>query len=76
VPFYFAYSLQLNCPKSAVLATGGIEVNEKEQKRYEKRDKRTQNHKNRYQKREIENLMGVHDPIYERHNHAVRRKGR
>lgn len=54
-------------------------MNEKEQKRYEKREKRTQSNKKRSEKlpkREIENLMGMHDAVYERHNHALRRKGR
>lgn len=27
-------------------------------------------------RRTIENLMGMDQPIYERHNHALRRKGR
>ncbi|MCO7127794.1 hypothetical protein NIE88_18775 [Sporolactobacillus shoreicorticis] len=27
-------------------------------------------------RRTLENLMGVDQPIFERHNHAVRRKGR
>lgn len=27
-------------------------------------------------RRTLENLMGIDQPIFERHNHAVRRKGR
>ncbi|WP_168371024.1 hypothetical protein [Sporolactobacillus laevolacticus] len=54
--------------------------------RSEKRRKRINTEVNRSQKqgyrseklsrRTIENLMGVDQPRYERHNHAVRRKGR
>lgn len=39
----------------------------------------TKKHRGRSQntsRREIENLMGMHDSTYERHNHALRRKGR
>lgn len=54
--------------------------------RSEKSNKRTSSESSRSVKqgyrseklsrRAIENLMGVDRPIYERHNHAIRRKGR
>lgn len=54
--------------------------------RSEKSRKRTNSEVNRSQKQgyrseklsrwTIENLMGVDQPRYERHNHAIRRKGR
>ncbi|MDF2536611.1 MAG: hypothetical protein K0R18_2773 [Bacillales bacterium] len=38
---------------------------------------RKQDHRSeKLSRRMIENLMGVDQPIFERHNHAVRRKGR
>ncbi|EST12025.1 hypothetical protein P343_07720 [Sporolactobacillus laevolacticus DSM 442] len=69
------------CVLFFICSKGGLFVN-----RSEKRRKRINTEVNRSQKqgyrseklsrRTIENLMGVDQPRYERHNHAVRRKGR
>lgn len=44
----------------------------KKDKQKPKQDKKNIDHKQRY----WEHLMGTDQPVYERHNHAVRRKGR
>jgi hypothetical protein len=52
---------------------------ENSRKRINTEDNCSRKHRYRSEKlsrRTIENLMGMDRPIFERHNHAVRRKGR